>query len=572
MASTLREPTPERPSKEDYSSSETGYVGGRNLQPRIVTDAEKRAVRKLDYTIVPVMTMFYLLSFLDRANIGNARVAGLQKGLGLTDTQYQIAVTTLYAPYIFAELPSNLILRWVGPRYLMPSLLTAWGIVVTLQGLVSSYGGLVAVRAILGLIEGPMFPGIVLYLSGFYTRKDLSLRIALFFSSASLSGAFSGLLAAAIQNMDGIGGRPGWAWIFILEGLFSVLMGIAGFFLVPSTPKESKFLTPAEKKLIQTRLELDRPSVTPDIPSDKFSFLEIVRSLTSVHVIINFIILFLVGTTLYGLALFSPSIVNQLGFSPVRSQLLSVGPFAGGFFVTLFGAYFSDKYQNRAIPAMVISCLAIVGFAMYLRTTDKFVAYGSLFFTVPGAYAVAPILSAWMANNSEPYFRRATSIAFGFIATNSVSSPVRLWRRYLEYLAVPYKGRTEIHEDDDHGPRFLRPCRRLHGSERRVSYPPGWQTTLNLISVELLVSLLDSSRQTPEGPRFTKTTIMDLVFSVLAVVFTALNVAILYYKNQRKRRLRAEILAPYAGEKEPDGGLRAWVELGDKHPDFIYSY
>lgn len=98
-----------------------------------------------------------------------------------------------YSPYIVAELPSNLLLRWIGPRIAMPTILTAWGIIVTLQGilcnlfyvrlsldaslgLVSSYAGLVAVRALLGLIEGPMFPGIVLYLSGFYTRQDLSLR------------------------------------------------------------------------------------------------------------------------------------------------------------------------------------------------------------------------------------------------------------------------------------------------------------------------------------------------------------------------------------------------------------
>ncbi|KAJ3568327.1 hypothetical protein NP233_g5783 [Leucocoprinus birnbaumii] len=410
--------TSERPPKEDYSSSEAGDVPATPKQERIVSDAEKRAVRKLDYTIVPVMTMFYLLSFLDRANIGNARVAGLQKGLGLTDHQYQICVTVLYVPYIAAELPSNLLLRWIGPRFAMPTILTIWGIIVTLQGLVSSYAGLVVVRALLGLVEGPMFPGIVLYLSGFYTRKDLSLRIALFFSAASLSGAFSGLLAAAIQNM-GRDRRSTRAGMDLHPRLFSVLMGIAGFFLVPSTPSDSKFLTPTEKSLILTRLQLDRPSVTPNTPSDRFSFREVWRSMTSSHVILNFIILFMDGTCLYGLALFSPSIVNQLGFSPVRSQLLSVGPFAGGFFLTLFFAYFSDKYQNRTIPTIIISCLAIAGFSMYLGTSDKYVAYGSLFLTVPGVYATPPILSAWMANNSEPYFRRATSIALGFIATNS---------------------------------------------------------------------------------------------------------------------------------------------------------
>ncbi|KAF9447487.1 MFS general substrate transporter [Macrolepiota fuliginosa MF-IS2] len=472
---------------------------------RIVTAAEERAVRKLDYTIVPMVTMFFLLSFVDRTNIGNARVAGLQKDLGLTDHQYSVCATILFVPYIASELPSNLLLRWVGPHRLMPTIITAWGIIVTLQGLVSSYAGLATVRAILGLIEGPMLPGIVLYLSGFYTRRDLSLRVALF-SSASLAGAFSGLLASAIQNMNGIGGRPGWAWIFILEGLFSVVMGFISFFLVPSTPADCKFLTPTERLLIQARLEHDRPSVTPDVPSDKFSYREILRSLTSIHVIILFIVLFFAGTGLYGSALFLPSVVNQLGFSPIQSQLLSVGPFAAGFIVTILSAYLSDKYQNRTIPSAIVSALAVAGFALFLRSTSKFTAYGSLFLTVPGVNAAAPLVATWMANNSEPYFRRATSVALAFMATNTGG--------ILSTWCFPTK----------------------------------------------------------EGPRFTKTTIMNLTFSTLAIVLVFINFAILHYKNQRKRRLRTELLAPYTDEKESDGGLKAWMELGDKHPDFVYSY
>ncbi|KAJ3503782.1 hypothetical protein NLJ89_g8279 [Agrocybe chaxingu] len=490
-------------------------------------ELERKAVRRLDWSILPVMTMFYLLSFLDRANIGehfdlvpptvgslelfttsgNARVAGLQRDLRLTDREYQICVTVLYVPYICAELPSNLVLRRIGPQRLMPTLLTAWGVVVTLQGtsgLVSSFAGLVVVRAVLGLIEGPMFPGIVLYLSGFYTRRELSLRIALFFSSASLSGAFSGLLAAAIEKMDGIGNKPGWAWIFILEGLFTVLMGFIGFFLVPATPRESKFLTYEQKELIMARLERDRPSI---LPADKFSVKEIFRSLTSPQVIILFVIFFMVGTQLYGLALFLPSIVNQLGFDRNRSQLLSVGPFAAGFFLTIISAIWSDRYQMRGIPAATISLLSVAGFSLFFAAREKYVAYGALYLMVPGVYAGAPVFIAWMANNSEPHYRRATSIAIGFVATNS-GGILSTWR-----------------------------------------FP------------------------TKEGPRFTNTTIMNLVFAILAVVGAFLNMAYLHYKNQSKQRpgYRERKLAKYGDENDPDASLRAWMDLGDKHPDYRYT-
>jgi len=302
--------------------------------------------------------------------------------------------------------------------------------------------------------------------------------------------------------MDGIGGKAGWAWIFILEGLFSVLMGIAGFFLLLSTPRGSKFLTNSEKDSIERRLEMDRPSINS---SEKFTPKEVFRSLISPHVIMVFIIFFMVGTTLYGLALFLPSIVNQLGFSPTKSQLLSVGPFATAFFLTLISAYLSDRYKTRAIPTAVISTIAVIGYAVYFSAKNKHVAYGSLYLTVPGVYATAPIISAWMANNSEPYYRRATSIALGFVATNA-GGILSTWR-----------------------------------------FP------------------------TKEGPHFRKTTIMNLVFSIVVVVGSLANAILLAHMNKLKQRHRNKILAPYVDTKNPDGGARAWIELGDKHPDFRYT-
>ncbi|KAJ2930951.1 hypothetical protein H1R20_g6156, partial [Candolleomyces eurysporus] len=278
------------PPSEYYAASEGLTLEKEAAVSKEDMELERRASLKLDLTLLPVMTMFYLLSFLDRANIGNARVAGLQPALGLTDTEYQICVTILYVPYILAELPSNLLLRRIGPNILMPTILTAWGLVVTFQGFVSS--------------------------------------IAYFFSAASLSGAFSGLLAAAIQNMDGLGGKEGWAWIFILEGLFTVLVGVVSFFLVPATPQHASILSQAEKDALKRRLERDRPLISTN---DVFKPKEVLRSFLSPHVIILFFVFFLGGTLLYGLALFLPSIVRQLGFGRTESQLLSVGPFAVGF-------------------------------------------------------------------------------------------------------------------------------------------------------------------------------------------------------------------------------------------------
>ncbi|KAL5488440.1 hypothetical protein ACEPAI_6558 [Sanghuangporus weigelae] len=468
---------------------------------------ERRIVRKLDFCLIPLMTMFYLLSFLDRANIGNARVAGLQSDLGLTDHQYQVCVTVLYVPYIAAELPSNLLLRKIGPRIVMPTILTLWGMICALQGTVSSYAGLVTVRAFLGLVEGPMFPGIVLYLSGFYTRKELSLRIAMFFSAASLSGAFSGLLAAAIEHMDGINGRPGWAWIFILEGIFSLIVGLISFFITPSTPQDVRWLTQREKDIVVKRLCLDRPTTSP---LDTFSFVQVWRSMSSPHVILNFIALFLNGTTLYGLALFLPSIVNQLGYSQTHTQLISVGPFAAGFAVTLATSYLSDHFKKRATFAVVNSIIAVTGFIVFFRSTSKSMSYGSLFLSVSGTYALPPILSAWMANNSEPHYRRATSVALGFVATNSGG--------ILSTWMFP----------SNEAPRFRR---------------------ATILDISFSVGIL--------------------VFSMLNILY--LTHATRQKQLRRAELLAPYVQAEDPPNAPLDGGDRAWAELGDRHPDFRYA-
>ncbi|KAL0959957.1 hypothetical protein HGRIS_011621 [Hohenbuehelia grisea] len=212
---------------------------------------------------------------------------------------------------------------------------------------------------------------------------------------------------------------------------------------------------------------------------------------------------FFLGTTLYGLAYFLPSIVNQLGFSPNKTQLLSAGPFAAGFLITLPAAYLSDRFSTRVIPICVISSLSVAGFALFLRAPTKGAAYGSLYLSVPGIYASAPLIMAWMANNSEPYYQRATSTALSFVATNS-GGILSTWR-----------------------------------------FP------------------------TKEGPKFVHTTIMDLVFSVLIIVGAIINAYYLNNLNDRKQRNKVQILAPYADDN--DDGARAWLELGDKHPDFKYT-
>jgi MFS family permease len=131
------------------------------------------------------------------------------------------------------------------------------------------------------------------------------------------------------------------------------------------------------------------------------------------------VIFFLDGCVLYGLAYFAPSIVQSLGFSPTRAQLMSVPPFAAAFALSMVGAWVSDKFHCRGYICMFSSLMCVVGFGMFLGSTKHHVQYGSLFLSIPGTYVLAPTLCTWSANNAAPHTRRATAIAIGFIMTNS---------------------------------------------------------------------------------------------------------------------------------------------------------
>lgn len=194
-----------------------------------LTVDEKKLVRKLDLHLIPIVMLTYLLSFLDRyappflslpivqwltqhfsVNIGNSRLYNMEKDLGLVGNQYQIAVSILFVTYIMFEVPSNLVLKKITPSRWISFITFSWGIVATLTGLVQSYGGLIVCRVLLGALEAGMFPGMSLYLTFWYTKNELALRVGYLFVSAAIAGALGGLLAFGIGRMDGLQGMSGW--------------------------------------------------------------------------------------------------------------------------------------------------------------------------------------------------------------------------------------------------------------------------------------------------------------------------------------------------------------------------
>ncbi|KAL7422803.1 hypothetical protein Q5752_002099 [Cryptotrichosporon argae] len=402
-------------------SSDKLALGSRGTSPaRALDRADERALRpalrKLDMFFLPAVTAIYFLNFLDRSNIGNAKTAGLATDLHLSSRQYSIALTVTYVPYIVAELPVTLLMNKVGPNILLPTLAILWGVVTTFQGFVSSFGGLVAARFFLGACEGAILPGSIAYLSTFYRRRDLGKRVAFFYSATSLAGAFSGLLAAAIIHMDGKGGKKGWQWIFILEGLFTIVWGALSLFILPRSIAATRYLSADEKTALAAAHEAETLS---NAAEERLSRGSILAALKSPQVWLVFVPFFCNGAGLYALAYFAPTIVQSLGYTGTSVQLHSVPPYVCSAVLAVALCFLSDRQRHRGLFAVAAALIAVVGYALYLGSTRHSVLYASLFLQTMGQYTLAPLYSTWMPNNLRSYYTRTTGIVLGFVATNA---------------------------------------------------------------------------------------------------------------------------------------------------------
>lgn len=198
--------------------------------------ATKRLLRKLDWHIIPFMSLIYLLCFLDRTNIGNARLDHLEQDLRLHGLQYNNCLAILFPFYIAAEIPSNMMMKRIRPAIWLTFIMFFWSASMIGQGFVKNYSGLMATRVFLGVFEGGLFPGVNYYITQWYCRNECGFRMALFFSAATLAGAFGGILARGIAEMDGVGGLSAWSWIFVLEGLISILVSMSAYWLIYDYP------------------------------------------------------------------------------------------------------------------------------------------------------------------------------------------------------------------------------------------------------------------------------------------------------------------------------------------------
>ncbi|UQC91151.1 major facilitator superfamily transporter [Colletotrichum lupini] len=383
-------------------------------------EKRKKTFHKVDVRLIPMLALLYLICHIDRANIGNAKIEGMVEDLGMTGVQYNTVLSIFFIPYVLFEVPSNIILKKVKrPSFYLGTLTLCWGIIMTCTGLVRNFGGLMVTRILLGVFEAGFFPGAIYLTSYWYMPKDLAVRISYFYCASALSGAFSGLLAAAIAEMDGVAGLEGWRWIFILEGLATVVMGACCFFFLIDTPTLSKrWLEPEEIRYLELSIFIKSGGGAREEAGagGKVNWRDLKMNLTNWRIYVQAYFLVCQSALSYGIKFTLPTITKAMGFANTQAQLLSAPPYVAAAISAITFAKISDRFFWRmpflAIPlAIVAIAYAIILSLNGALEAKKGVAYFSVVLAVVGIYPIQAAAASWNANNIAPASRRAIGIA-----------------------------------------------------------------------------------------------------------------------------------------------------------------
>ncbi|KAH7072943.1 MFS nicotinic acid transporter-like protein Tna1 [Paraphoma chrysanthemicola] len=370
---------------------------------------DRKLLWKLDCKLIPWLSFLYLISFLDRTNIGNAKVDGLQEDLGMTNGQYNASLTIFFVSYSVFEPLTNVLLKRLRPSVFLPIIMVWWGICMTCMGLVHNYAGLMTARWWLGVAEAGLFPGVNYYLSCWYKRSEFGIRAAIFFSAAALAGSFGGLLAAGIAQMGGVGGKPGWAWIFILEGLATIIVGIASYWMVHDFPAEATFLTPDDRARVLRRLREDKQA---SANHESFQMKYFWQSVNDWKTLCFAVIYMGADGSLYAFSLFLPTIIQQLGYTSTTANLLSVPPYAAAAVMTVFVGWLADRTHQRGLCNIFVSLFGIVGFSMLIGSSNPNVQYAGTFLGALGIYPCIANTISWASNNTEGVYKRGVTLGF----------------------------------------------------------------------------------------------------------------------------------------------------------------
>ncbi|PLB44216.1 vitamin H transporter [Aspergillus steynii IBT 23096] len=392
-----------------------------DIEPRVVEarsstdfdpELEKKLLRKLDWRVIPALWFLFLISFMDRSNIGNAKIAGMTKELNLVGNQYNLAVTMFTVAYVIFGMPANLLVKKFGPKMLVLYMFT-WGLFVMGQGLTKNATGLIACRFFMGMCEAGFVPGCAYLIGSYYKRDEFLRRYAIFFSANMAAGAFNGLFSSLLTGLN-MSGYAGWRWLFLLEAIITMGVSIVCYWIVVPFPEDATFLTADEKALLLARLEADGGGVR----TDPISFKRVISMAGDWKIWICVLAYMGAEESASSLVAFQPTILKDLGWTSRSAQVHSIPVYAVAFVLTLSCAWLSDHLRHRYLFTMFGAALIIIGWSVELaQVQPAAVRYMGIFFVASGAFIMMSNTVVWLCINLGKGVKRSVGMgilpAFG---------------------------------------------------------------------------------------------------------------------------------------------------------------
>ncbi|RBR19176.1 uncharacterized protein FIESC28_05641 [Fusarium coffeatum] len=397
------------------------------LQKDWTPEEERKAKRKLDLIIMPLLTLGFFCLQLDRGNIANALTDDFFADVGITQNQFNVGQQMLSLGIVLFEIPSNMILYRVGPGKWLTIQLFLFGTVSTFQAFQNNYGSFVATRFLLGITESGFIPGGLWTLSTWYTRKETAKRVMFFYFGNQFGQASSKLLAYGILHMRGVGGKPGWFWLFALMGGFTVLSGVVLGCCLPDSFKNPrstflpnvKIFNERELQILQTRVLLDDPMKGKK--KKKIGLPAFKKAFSNWRLWVHSVISFTNNAPQRGFDTYSPSIVKSFGFVGLTSNALaSVGLFLQ-IPVSWSFSYVSDKYNKRPETVMAGLSMHLLGYVfdrIFTELSIKGVSYFGVVWTQTFGTFSHPLNIAWMSLACDDSEERALAMAMVIMFAN----------------------------------------------------------------------------------------------------------------------------------------------------------
>ena len=356
------------------------------------SDLETSTIRAISWRLIPFLVLAYFLSYLDRVNLGFAALT-LNKELNFSPTVFSWGAGIFFIGYFLFEVPSNLALEKFGASRWIARIMITWGIISALMAVVSGVWSFYGVRFLLGVAEAGFFPGIILYLTYWYPAQYRARFLAAFAVAVPVSTVSAAPVSALLLGLDGAMGLQGWQWLFIIEGVPSVLLGIVAWFYLTDRPAKADWLGAEQKAWLAAKLESEVAA------KQAVTHLTLGQALSSPKVIALSLVYFGFVAALYGMQFWLPTIVKAFGFSNAQTGFVIAVPYLFGTVAMILWARHSDATRERVMHGgapllLTAAALGVCGYVTDPMTTmvvltvaaiGVFCTFG-VFWTLPTAW------------------------------------------------------------------------------------------------------------------------------------------------------------------------------------------